>query len=127
MSTKLVDLFGKRRVIIEGNPSLEGMAERILALVNSRPELLSGSKVGMIDRQIRSAIWEEDGMEDILSEPNEDVRRSKWAEFWLNCSDPELINRARRWLVEHDEIHLPAVAIRAAEQQRSRLSSAFRR
>lgn len=119
------DLFGQPAVVIPGNPTLEKAANLIARAVKEAPELLDGDTIGTIDRQLRFALWRDLGLGDILTEE----QLEKVREFVLDpkrCLDPEVINRARRWLMENDHIRVSASAAQDAERQRARLSGKFK-
>ena len=120
------NLFGEQQVDMPDNPNLAKAANLILKAVRNSPEILDGNTIGNIDRKLRVAIWLTQGLADILSD--EQIERFRlWAQDSSRCIDPELIRRARQYLVQHDHIRLSAEALRDGERQRSRLSGAFRR
>ncbi len=119
------NLFNEPSVSIPDNPTLERAAIKLLKLVEGDPSLLSGVKVGEIDRKIRFAFWMENGLKDILA-PDQVGAVEAFVMDPKRCIDPEVINRARRWLTEHDRIRLPSKAVQAAERDRARLSGAFK-
>ncbi len=119
------NLFNEPSVSIPDNPTLERAAIMLLKLVEGDPSLLNGEKVGEIDRKLRFALYMDQGLRDILT-PDQVGAVEEFLMDSKRCIDPEVINRARRWLVEHDRIRLPAKAVQAAERDRSRLSSAFK-
>jgi len=58
----MTNLFNEQVIKIPGNPKLEGIANRILELVQQNPDLLEGDKVGEIDRKITLALWYSEGL-----------------------------------------------------------------
>ncbi len=123
--TTQTDLFGEPAVKIPGNPTLEKAANLILRAVKDNPDLLDGATIGIIDRQVRFEIWASLGLTDIL--PPDLLEKVR--EFVLDskrCIDPEVINRARRWLMENDYIRVSAAAVQEAERQRVRLAGNFK-
>ena len=122
----MTDLFSQTRIIIQGNPLLEGIANHILELVQRNPELLKGDKVGVIDRKLLLAIWFDEGLNQILNSEQWEAFKA-WAMNPKTCPDPEAISRARRYLAERDYIRLPKQAIEDAERQRQRISRSVRR
>lgn len=120
------DLFGDRDIRIPNNPSLESTARLLLRLIDKNAELLDGDKMGDIDRKLRLAVWMDQGLAHILN-PEQLGQFQEWAMDPKRCVDPELIRRARQFLLQHDYIRLSATALKDAEQQRSRLSQSFHR
>ena len=124
--TKQTDLFGDRDVRIPDNPSLEWMARLILRLTDAEKTLLDGNRMGDVDRQIRMAVWMEKGLADILT-PDQVKAFTEWALDSKRCVDPELIRRARAWLIQHDYIRVSGAAMKSATQQGTRLAGSFGR
>lgn len=124
--TTQTDLFGKQRVHIEGNPKLEGIANRILELIGQNPALLEGDKVGIIDRKITLALWYSEGLGRFIPEDRREAF-ADWFSDLRNCPDEEAISRARRYLVERDLIRLPQKAILNAEIQRRNISRSVKK
>ena len=120
------NLFGEQRVRIEGNPKLEGIANRILELVTRDPSLLEGDKVGEIDRKITLALWYEEGLGRFIPEDRREAFAG-WFGDLRNCPDEEAISRARRYLAERDLIRLPQKAILNAETQRRNIARSVKR
>jgi hypothetical protein len=119
------NFFGDRRVEIEGNPTLESAANVILRVVDQDPALLEGDKVGIIDRNIRLAVWFEQGLSEILTSLEQKREFIEWANNPKRCVDSELLRRARQHLVKEDKIRLSAAAIKQAERENQRLGRAF--
>jgi len=125
------DLFGRKRISIPDNPTLEKVAEMILNLSEQYPEMLDGKTISEVDRDIRCIVWMENGLRAILISDPMTTGSQRLAEFesWHSnpqtCTDAELLTRARRYLVEHDLIRLSKAALVEGEQHRARLSRAF--
>jgi len=119
------DLFGEQRVEIKGNPKLELTANHILKLVKEDPDLLNGDKMKEIDRKLRQAVWRDNGLTAVLGDKLEAFE--EWASDSNRCIDPEIIQRARRHLIQHDLIRVSAEAVRDAEKMRQRVSGSLGR
>ena len=119
------DLFGEQRIKVEGNSVLETTANHILRLVTENPGLLTDKKIKYIDHNLRMAVWKDNGLSAVLGDKLNDFE--EWAKDNNRCIDPEVIRRARQYLVEHDYIRLPAEAVRDAERKRQFVSSSFGR
>lgn len=115
------DMFGEPRIQIPGNPLLEGLCNHLLRLIERDPELLTGDKVGIIDRKLVLAVWMEEGLNQILTGEQMEAFM-EWAMDPKKCPDPEAISRARRYIVERDIVRLPKKAIENAEMHRQRIS-----
>jgi len=117
----MTNLFNEQVIKIPGNPKLEGIANRILELVQQNHDLLEGDKVGEIDRKITLALWYSEGLGRFIPEDKREAF-AEWFSDLRNCPDEEAISRARRYLAERDLIRLPQKAILNAETQRQRIS-----
>jgi len=125
------DLFGKKRISIPDNPTLEKVAEMILNLSEQYPEMLDGNKISEIDRNIQYVVWMENGLRAILQSdwattPQDRINEfEKWHKDSAKCINSDLLTRARRYLLEHDLIRVSSEAIRSGERERNRLSKSF--
>lgn len=121
---KQKDLFGEQvySIQIEGNPLLAGVCRHILDLVSRKPELLDGETVGEIERKLFISIWLDNGLRDLIPNTDQRLAVTKWMQDPRKCIDPDVVSRARRYLVERDKIRLPAKAIQSAEQHRQRIA-----
>lgn len=127
------DLFGRKRISIPDNPTLEKVAEMILNLSEQYPEMLDGKTISEGDRSIRFIVWMENGLREILISDFQTTAAQRIAEFesWHSnperCTDAELLTRARRFLVSEGIIKLRSSAILEGERHKVRLSKAFHR
>jgi len=121
----MTNLFNEQVIKIPGNPKLEGIANRILELVQQNPDLLEGDKVGEIDRKITLALWYSEGLGRFIPEDKREAFAG-WFSDLRNCPDEEAISRARRYLAERDLIRLPQKAILNAETQRRNIARSVR-
>ena len=60
-------LFGENHIKIEDNPLLEGIANHILDLVAHDQNLIKGKTVGEINNKLMRAIWEDEGVSQVLT------------------------------------------------------------
>jgi len=119
-----VDLFGEQRVHIPDNSPLEREANHILELVARDSSLLNGTTMGQIDRKLLLAVWKDNGMMS-AAQTGDWATLEAWAMDTKRCIDPEVVGRARRWLLEHDQIRVPSVAVADAERQRQRIGKSL--
>lgn len=117
-----VDLFGEKRIRIEGNPKLEGIANHILDLYGRKPEILNGATIGEINRKVTLAVWFDDGLQQRLTSDNPVQEFINWFMDKKQCVNEEEVARALRYLSEKDYVRLPKVAIEVAEQHRKRIA-----
>jgi hypothetical protein len=115
------DLFGERRIKIEGNLLLEGIANHILDLYSKDPELLNGDSVGEINRKVTLAIYFDNGLLQVL----QSGAKEQFIEWFMNkklAHTEEEIARALRYLVQNDYLRLPSKALIDAERHRQRIA-----
>lgn len=115
-------MFDEPHVTISDNPVLEHAANRLLLMVERDRELLTGDSVGIIDRRLYAEILWEDGVQAILPASSKET----FIKTVVAAQESDVYSRARRWLVEHDYIRLPAKAIQQAERTRHRIAGAMR-
>jgi hypothetical protein len=100
------DMFGKKRISIPDNPTLEKVAEMILNLSDQYPEMLDGNKISDIDRNIQYVVWMENGLRTILQSdwattPQDRINEfEKWHKDSSKCINSDLLTRARRYLLD---------------------------
>lgn len=114
-------LFGENHIKIEDNPLLEGIANHILDLVAHDQNLIKGKTVGEINNKLMRAIWEDEGVSQVLTKEQLD-QFFTWYDKSKSRIGYDGISRALRYLV-HDlgVINLPAEAILDAERHRQRI------
>ena len=117
------DLFGEQRIDIKGNQKLENVANHILKLVNNDATLLDGESIKEINSKVIMAVWKEEGLMRILNSDQVEA----FTQWMMSSTNADTISRTVRYLAEHDNIRLPSKVVQKAEQQRSRISSSFRR
>lgn len=115
------DLFGEKRISINGNPFLETIANHILELIGRNPSLLDGGKMGDINRKITLAIYFDSGLAQVLQSGSKEMF-SEWFMNRKGVPTEEEIARALRYLVQHDYCRLPAGVIRQSEIDRQRIA-----
>lgn len=85
-------------------------AEQIIKIISGM-QPVSYNKVSTFDRHLIVEVWKSDGLDQALENP-ESFR--KW--YLSHATEPDLITRARRWLMEHNYlISSPSIAERAQE------------
>ena len=117
------DLFKEPRVMIPDNKPLEEAANLILYLVKYNPALLDGETMGEIDRAIMAEAWIDAGL---LKNVADELAFRLFIGGLPACYDTDVLRRARRWLLEHDEIRVSKEAILNAERQKAKIASSMR-
>ncbi len=116
------DLFNEpQRIIINGNPLLQAIANHILVLVQRNPSLIDGDTVGDINRRVTLAIYYDNGLVPILQSGS----KEQFTQWFMNrklVHTEEEIARALRYLVQNDHIRLSKKVLDAAEQHRQRIA-----
>lgn len=120
------NLFGEKVIRIKGDSYLNEIAQRIYDLVNRKPEVLTGSSMGEINRKIHLEMMFDSGLIPILTREKNFTEFREWY-LSKSCPTEEECARATRGLIEADLIRLPASIIKRSEQFKSRISSSLRR
>jgi hypothetical protein len=118
-------LFGERTVSIPDNPTLAVQCNHLLRLTDKDKSLLDGESMGMIDRKLMVAVYEDNGLKAAASLGYEALE-----EFLMDSKrapSPDTISRARRWLLEHDYLRVSQKALKDAFNQEKRLAVAFKK
>lgn len=124
MTTLVVqDLFGEKRITIKDNPRLELIANHVYKLVSQKPELLTGKKVGEINRKVALALYFDNGLENILKIGTKEA----FSEWFMKQYTQEEIARATRELILNNYIHIDPQIIRQSERDRILMSQKMRR
>ena len=116
------DLFGAQRIVISGNPKLEGIANHILELYQRNPHILDGDSIGEINRQVHLSVMLDNGLLPVLQSGSTDNFKAWYLDKKKNPDTEEECARALRYLVERDYLRLPKKAIEEAERHRQRIA-----
>ncbi len=128
--TQQSDLFYEpQRIIIEGNPLLQRVANEVLDLVEHKPELLDGDNLSVIDRRLTISLWlnASSGLRDLIPDVEQRARVTAFLADPKQCVSFDVVSRARRLLSEKDHIRLSKTAIESGIENKNKVERSLRK
>ncbi len=120
-----LSFYPQQRVIIKGLPQTQRIANEILDLVDANKSLTDGNDLGVMDRKI----WVSLCLPELRRIVPDIDMRGNLTEFLCDpkrCPSPEIVSRARRYLVQHDHIRLSKSAIENSIEDKEMAERRFR-